>query len=189
MKVKSIIGSTLLGLSILSSSAMADWTLNNAKSALFFVSIKQSDVAEIHRFKTLSGNIAASGKAELVIDLNSVSTQIPIRDQRMKEMLFETNKQAEAKVEVDLSEIGVKPGMQKVEVVLDLYGVKKPLNALVNVTETDNTVYVTTAAPILLNAKAFSLGGGIEKLRDVAGLKMISHVVPVTFSLGFEKGQ
>lgn len=187
MKIKSFIGQTILGLSLLSGSAMADWTLNNDKSALFFVSIKKTDVAEIHRFNQMAGTISDAGKAQLTVDLNSVSTRIPIRDERMKTMLFETEQHAVATIDVDLSKVGVKPGMQKVEVVLDLHGVKKPLTALVNVSETDNTVYVTSSAPILLNAKAFNLGKGVDALRDIAQLSHVSYTVPVTFSLGFDK--
>lgn len=187
MKIKSLVSHAVLGLSLLSGSVMADWTLNNEKSALFFVSIKKTDVAEIHRFNQMSGTISDAGKAQLSIDLNSVSTQIPIRDERMKTMLFETKQHKTATIDVDLSKVGLKPGLQKVEVTLDLHGVQKPLTALVNVSETDNTVYVTSSAPILLNAKAFNLGKGVDALRDIAQLNHISYTVPVTFSLGFDK--
>ena len=51
----------------------------------------------------------------------------------------------------------------------------------------DNTVSVTTVAPIVVNANALELVTGIEALREVAGLPSISYSVPVTFSLTFRR--
>ena len=70
--------------------AWADWTLNNEQSQLSFISIKKGDVAEVHRFDQLSGSFGGKGNIELTIQLASVDTAIPIRDERMREMLFNT---------------------------------------------------------------------------------------------------
>ena len=51
----------------------------------------------------------------------------------------------------------------------------------------DNTVNVTTVAPIVVNANGLEMVAGIEALREVAGLPSISYSVPVTFSLTFRR--
>jgi len=68
----------------------ADWTLDSDQSSLHFVSIKNGTTAETHRFAELEGKAADSGKVTVVVHLISVDTKIPIRDERMQEMLFDT---------------------------------------------------------------------------------------------------
>ena len=182
-----LICKTALSFALLSGTAMADWVLDNTQSALYFVSIKSDHIAEIHTFKTLSGAITKAGQGSLNIDLASVSTNIDIRDQRMREQLFDTQKFATASVNVDLSKTGVKPGIQTVNVTLDLHGVKKEIPATVSLTEVGNTVQVSTVAPIMLNAADFDLAAGITALREIAELPSISNAVPVTFFLSFVK--
>lgn len=167
--------------------AFADWVLDNDQSALHFVSIKKTHVPDTHTFKQLAGVITESGQGSLTIDLSSLDTGIEIRDQRMRDQLFEVSKFAEAKITVDLAETGVKPGIQDVKVTLDLHGKQQEVPATVAVAEVGNTVQVSTVAPILLNAEDFDLAAGITTLREIAGLDSISNVVPVTFFLSFVK--
>lgn len=178
---------TALGLTLCSSAAMADWTLDNQQSALHFVSIKKDHVAEVHSFKTLSGTVSAEGKGSLGIDLASVNTNVEIRDQRMREMLFDTAKFTTANIEVDLGADGVKPGIHTIKATLDLHGMKKDVEATVAVTEAGDNLQVATVAPIIINAEDFGLADGINALREVAQLPSISKAVPVTFVLHFAK--
>lgn len=95
---------------------LANWTLNNAESSLSFISIKKDEIAEAHHFERLSGAIDSNGQASLSIDLTSVNTSIAIRDQRMRDFLFETTKFAQASfsTQVDLAFINaMKTGEQK----------------------------------------------------------------------------
>lgn len=167
--------------------ACADWVLDNSQSALYFVSIKKDHVAETHTFKQLAGTITAAGQGNLTIDLASVETHIDIRNTRMRDHLFETGKFANATVSVDLGKTGVKPGIQTLNVLLDLHGVKKEIPATVAITEVNNTVQVTTVAPIMLNAADFDLAGGLTILREIGAVEHISNAVPVTFFLSFVK--
>ena len=66
------------------------WVLDNEGSHLSFVTVKAGDLAEAHRFRTLTGKVSINGTAEISIDLASVDTLIPIRDERMREHLFQT---------------------------------------------------------------------------------------------------
>ena len=67
-----------------------DWNLVNEESRINFISIKASDIAEIHTFKELSGSVKNNGQAQVVINLSSSETLIPIRNERMGNLLFET---------------------------------------------------------------------------------------------------
>ena len=57
----------------------ADWQLNNDLSDLSLVTTKATHVAEVHYFKQLSGAAGEKG-ATVTIDLNSIHTNIDIRD-------------------------------------------------------------------------------------------------------------
>ncbi|MBJ6610029.1 MAG: YceI family protein [Candidatus Thiothrix moscowensis] len=182
-----LVSATLLAFVCSTGTALADWVLDNSKSALYFVSIKKDHVAETHTFKELSGRITSAGMGNLDINLTSVHTNVDIRDERIRDHLFETKTFAKASVTVDLSKSGVKPGIQPVTVTLDLHGVKKEVQALVALTEVGNSVQVATVAPILLNAADFDLAGGLTAMREIGAVESISNAVPVTFFLSFVK--
>ena len=181
-----------VGLILSSVSAQAAWQLVNESSQLNFISTKASHIAETHTFDLLSGSIADSGEAQLNIDLASVATGIDIRNERMQSMLFNVISfpQAEITTELDLGEFTsltapvVKPSTAE----LSLVGQSTQVQGDVLVVPVDdNTVSVTTVAPIVVNANALQLVTGIEALREVAGLPSISYSVPVTFSLTFRR--
>jgi len=181
----------LAGLSL---GAQADWQLEAEDSALFFVSIKSGSVAEIHRFKALDGRVDKTGKLELVIDLASVDTAIEIRDERMREHLFNTEQYAQATLaaELNASEYkGLKPGESvRIEpgLNLSLHGESQALDASLTVTKAaDGSLRVTTRKPVIVNAGDFALTEGVEKLRELAGLPSIAQAVPVTAELVFTK--
>ena len=69
--------------------AQADWYLDNESSRLSFISTKAGNLSEVHRFLTLHGRIDAKGAARLRVELESVSTGIPVRDERLRSLLFD----------------------------------------------------------------------------------------------------
>lgn len=175
-----------------SSTALAGWSLDAEKSALNFVSIKNNAVTEVHSFGALSGGVADDGGATLNIALDSVETGIPIRNERMRAMLFQTDKfvAAKATLAVDLKVMnGLKAGQEKMleqDVTLDLHGVTATLPSSLRVTRLDKKTWrVDSARPVVVNAASFDLVGGIEALREVAKLAAIGVGVPVTLSLTF----
>jgi polyisoprenoid-binding protein YceI len=174
--------------------AQADWKLNQNQSDFSFASIKKNNVYESHTFKHYKGAIDDAGNAGLEIDLSSVSTAIEIRDERMKTILFNTPKFPTANYQVSIdpaSLTSLKTG-EKLTIntkgTLSLFGKQKALEASLNVFKlNDKRILVTTAKPALVKAADFSLDTGIETLRQVASLTVISHTVPVSFSLIFDK--
>lgn len=174
--------------------ARADWELDNTSSSINFVSVKNDSVGEVHSFASLVGFVGADGKAQLSVNLESVQTLIEIRDERMRELLFETVKFPLATVtaQLDPSVLAMvaEGGIVKTElpVTLSLHGKEKELTAsLVIVGDGSDRLVVFSAAPILINAADFDLTAGVAALQNVAGLKAISTAVPVTLQLQFVK--
>ncbi|MGI9250969.1 MAG: YceI family protein [Pseudohongiellaceae bacterium] len=167
------------------------WTLDNDTSELSFVTIKAEHIAEVHTFSAMSGTLDESGELTLTIELASVDTLIPIRDERMREMLFETNIFPEATVnaQVDMSNLqNMSPGTTQLadfDFTLTLRGESNSYNAQVMLLRTRNGVVATTLKPVVVTAGSFGLTAGIERLREVAGLPSISAAVPFTFTVSF----
>ena len=179
---------------LFSSPAFSDWNLVTEESKLNFISIKASNIAEIHSFKKISGSVKENGEAQLTINLASLETLIPIRNERMGKLLFETKIYPSAffKLEVDLEKILLTEVGKSSEVEYrGMFGLKNkqfPLLVKLKVTRlNDQSFSVSSSEPLLLNADRLGLSNGIESLRAVAGLPSISKSVSVTFSLMFRK--
>ena len=175
------------------SSAFAEWTLNNTKSSLNFVSTKAIDIAEVHHFTQLVGRVSDKGKAVLTIELASVETGIPVRNERMLEMLFETRKfplaTVRSKIDMDIANAIPTGASQRmaVDLELDLHGVRVEIAAnIIALRLNENTLVVSSVDPVILNASAVELSGGIEALREIASLPSIGNAVPVSFVLTYE---
>jgi polyisoprenoid-binding protein YceI len=183
----------VLLLTFLSPSAFAQWDLSSEDSTLNFVSIKSASIGEVHSFKKVTGVINDSGQVDLSINLDSVDTNIGIRNDRIKEMLFETDKFLTAKITgyVDIEKaVSLKAGetyIDDVKLTLSLHGIAHQVENTVRVTKlNDERLMIISDTPLILNAKDFGLEQGIEKLREIAKLPAIDTAIPVTFSFIFE---
>jgi polyisoprenoid-binding protein YceI len=194
--MKLIRTSLALALILACSSAWAEWKLIPDKSQLSFVSTKKEHVAESHTFKTLQGSVDDAGNGKLIVGLASVDTKVAIRDERMREFLFQTNVYPTAVYTVALgaTKVGLisawQPGEQGTMVLegeLDLHGVKHPVSADVIVTKAGvDRVLVASTRPVIIRAQDFGLVQGINKLAELVKLSSISYAVPVTFVLTFD---
>ncbi|MBY6062876.1 YceI family protein [Pseudidiomarina sediminum] len=177
-----------------SQAALADtWQLNSENAELYFASVKNDTVEETHRFTSITGTLE-DGALSISIPLSSIDTTIPIRNERMLEHLFDASKHpavtATATLPEALYDTSNAPSTQvaTVPLALTIAGETITVEAAVQVTHlNETTLLATTRQPILVNAKAFDLVAGIDKLREIAGLNAIDYVVPVTFSVQFEK--
>ena len=168
------------------------WVLEPTDSTLHFVSTKAKDVGEVHSFTDFSGTVAEDGSVVLDINLASVDTLIPLRDERMRNMLFNVASFPSATLtgQVDVAQIMAIPNGESERVTLalklDLHGSSADIEADVNIARLDqNHVQVASAKPVIVNAASFGLVEGIERLRNAAGLPGISAAVPVTFVLTY----
>jgi hypothetical protein len=140
----------------------------------------------------LSGDITA-GVATLAIDLASVSTGIELRDQRMRDLLFEVASFPTATVSLTLpadlianlavgetSEINITAN-------LDLHGLTRPIATKVSVQKLSTSrVLVQNLTPVLISAPDHGLSEGVEALRAAVGIASISKAVPVDFTLVYD---
>lgn len=174
-------------------SAHAGWKLDGASSGVSFVSIKKSSVAEVHHFTALSGTIDDQGHVRVAIELASVESLIPVRNSRMRSMLFEVARFPKAGIsaKVDprlLSDLGTgEPFAFSTTMTLDLHGRKHDLPVdVVLIRLADGSLMAMSATPIIVKAADFGLDAGIERLREVAKLSRIAMAVPVNFHLTFD---
>ncbi|MEM1142535.1 MAG: YceI family protein [Pseudomonadota bacterium] len=178
-------------LALLSVSARADWLLDESRSDVQFLSVKNASIAEVHHFSSLTGGINDDGIAQVVIDLDSVETLIPIRNERMRKMLFETLQfpAATLSVEVPDSLEALKAGETAeldLKVNVALHGKTMAYDASLQATKLANgSLEVNVLQPLVVYAADFGLAGGVQALQQIAGLNSISTAVPVTARLTF----
>ncbi|AQA17232.1 hypothetical protein BST95_02345 [Halioglobus japonicus] len=171
---------------------LAQWELDDAKSSVDFITVKNLAVAESHSFDSLMGFIGQDGNATVTINLDSVNTLIEIRDERMRELLFETAEfpttTISALIEPDILTAAAdgRAMSRDVTFAVSMHGLEKKYTAPVVVFGDEASLRVVTAKPIVVSAADFGLAGGVEALRAVAGLTNISTAVPVSFNLLFE---
>ncbi|WP_339529109.1 YceI family protein [Pseudomonas mucidolens] len=166
--------------------AQAAWYLDNESSRLSFVTTKNTHMSEVHRFLVLHGKVDGKGAAQLEVELESVNSGIPLRDERMRNQLFEikTFPDALIKTQINLQPINDLASGAQLELVLPLsvtlHGKTKTYNAELLATRLDDRRFqVVTLEPLVLNAADFDLLPGVTALRKLAGLETISLSVPV----------
>ena len=173
--------------------AAKGWTLAAADSRLSFVSIKNDQIAEVHRFPSLTGSVDAGGRLALEIALDAVETGVPIRNERLRTMLFDTAAHPTAKVsaQVDAAAVqALRVGtslLVSTPATLTLHGLSAEVPGEFRISRISAKQWrVGTEAPLIVNASAFGLVDGVEALRSIAKLQAISAAVPVTASLVFD---
>lgn len=179
---------------LLSSAAQADWSLDNSASSFYYVTSKAAAISEVNSFRTLSGTISDSGSATLTIDLASVDTAIEVRDQRMRDLVFQVADypSATVTVAVDAAALdGMSAGSSTTAVhtaTVDLHGLQTSFEAELQIIKLDAaSVQVALGKPLLVGAASFALTEGVEQLREVAGLPSINPNVVVDFTLVYRK--
>ena len=170
--------------------SVADWQVDPAGSYVGFASVKNDLIAENHSFTTVSGSISEGGEARIEIDLASVETLIPIRNERMQAMLFNTTEYPLATVTSEipvaqLTSMTVGDNMTlNIDLAIDLHGMAASKTVPVKIVRSGEGAYdVSNLGPIVVHASQFALSDGIEALRKIAGLQSIDLMVPVTFDL------
>jgi hypothetical protein len=193
MQIRSL-KSLVAALILLSPAAHAQWSLDGAASSFYYVTSKASAVSEVNTFGGLSGGITDAGTASLVLDLATVNTAIEIRDQRMRDIVFQvaTFPSASVSASVDSAELdSMRPGMTvtgSYTATVDLHGMSQQLAADLQIVKLDaSTLQVQLARPLLVGAGLFGLAEGVEQLREIAGLPAINPNVVVDFTLLYRK--
>lgn len=174
--------------------SQAEWTLDGGASSFFYVTTKAAAISEVNTFSGLSGSISDDGKASFVIDLSTVNTAIEIRDQRMRELVFQVEEfpQATVAVDVDAEALdNMSPGVSTTgsyAAQVQLHGMTQEIMADLQITKlVDDSVLVQVARPLLVSAPSFGLQAGVDELQKVAALPSITPSVVVDFTLVYRK--
>lgn len=182
-----------IALTLLSFSSFAALTLDKSKSSINFVSTKNVNVSEQHSFDRFSGQIDDQGKLSITIDISSLNTLIPIRNERMQKMLFNMSEYTSATftAQVDDSLTQIKLGEMKHATVageMMIAGNTAPVSFdLVLTGLQEGSINATTVKPTIISTTAFNLDEGVQALQKIAMLQNISTAVPLSFSATFQQ--
>ena len=172
-----------------------NWQVDNARSSFTFVTTKAGQpgtnaITEVSSFKRVAGGVSSVGQIEMLVDLTSIDTGFEIRDDRVKSMLFNVGVTPQAKftAKIESSTIRSIPanGFKDVDVAgqLTISGQTKPVAARLRVSQLGaGALQVATIAPIVINANDYGIGKGVEALREIMGLNLLSPAAPVSFNL------
>jgi len=167
------------------------YVLDAANSSLYFVTSRRIHDLETHQFTDLFGSISESGEASLGINLNSVETGVDLRNERIRVFLFQVaifGGEAMVTLPVDLPSLSAQSTgtavTERISATLNLHGVSAAIDTDVIITKLSETqIMVQNASPIVIHAEDYALVEGIEVLRGLANLPVISYSVPVNFTL------
>lgn len=196
MFIRKILSASLLAASFLVANvASAELTLNSERSTLSIISYKvlagaSASIAERHTFSGLTGSVSDAGAASVSIPLDSIETNIPIRNERLAKFVFETDQYPNATVTANVPESAMAVGtsMMDLDVTLSLHGKEQTMSVPVLVSNANGEVTVSATQPVMLDAVAYDFGAGVAKLAELAKLLHIPTMVPVSFSLVFTAG-
>ena len=181
-------------LSLSACTAWAGWTVDGDQSHLSFVTVKAGNVGEVHTFGEIGGGVDDTGSVSVEVQLASVDTLIPIRDERMREILFEVADfpVATLSAQVDLEAVQAQAvgtvSQTVLEASLALKESTLPLTLNVAIARlNEGRIMVTSTRPVVINAAGVGLAAGVEQLREIAGLPSISNAVSASFVIVFEQ--
>ena len=176
---------------LISSPAWSSWEVADG-SIIQFISIKNNAVGELSQFESVVGSVTDEGQVDIRVALNAVETNVGIRNERMKELLFEVGLFPEAKITAQLAPSAVSAIQSHIietTLAIDLHGQVVNRTATLQVAPNEQGLSVVSVEPILLTASEFGLESGVAALQSIAGLAAISRVIPVTVRLQLVRQQ
>ena len=176
---------------LISSPAWSSWEVADG-SIIQFISIKNNAVGELSQFESVVGSVTDEGQVDIRVALNAVETNVGIRNERMKELLFEVGLFPEAIITAQLAPSAVSATQSHIietTLAIDLHGQVVNRTATLQVAPNEQGLSVVSVEPILLTASEFGLESGVAALQSIAGLAAISRVIPVTVRLQLVRQQ
>lgn len=170
----------------------AAWTLDAQNTRVNFITIKKGNIAESHIFNDVSGSITA-GKASITIKPDSVDSKVPIRNERMREFLFETQVYPSIEITANVKDVigqldAGNSSLITIPATLSMHGISKELTLDLRVSKLNNdTLLVASVEPVLVRAADYNMLDGITKLSSLVNKLPIAETVPVNFSLQLNK--
>jgi polyisoprenoid-binding protein YceI len=170
----------------------SNYIVDNDNSSVNFSVTKKQYIVEPAVFHGLEGSIDAKGNATISIDINSVDSSNPIRDNRLIEMFFQAEFFPEAIISAQIGSDILNSDQQlqqaSIPATLELYETKREITLDVMIVKVGNDLVVTSLKPIIVNAKQFNIPTeNLNALSKVCGGITISDIVPVNFTVTFRK--
>lgn len=160
------------------------WALSD-ESRISLTSTKNGLVSETHSLAAIKGGVSGEGTVELQFDLRAIETNIPIRNERMQSWLFSDEPVAKLSANVQAA-LSAKETAFTIDqaLTLEANGNTVMLDVPLTVVREGDAV-AKVAGQLVIDVADFGYAPGIEKLREIAGLKSISTEVPVDVKLVF----
>jgi len=162
------------------------WKLIPETSSLSIIATKNNAIAEVSDFTDFSGQISPDGQLSITINMNSLETNIPIRNERIQKHLFQTDIYSTAEISAQLKPDDLNVGVHAISFDVDLHGMSALLKAEFMVFEQFGNKVVTLHKPLIINAQTFGLENGITTLKNLAHLDSIDLTVPLNLILSFQ---
>ena len=169
----------------------SNWQLNQERSAISYLSSKQASpetamIFESNLFHEFSGNIKNS-QIELVIELNSLDTKVPIRDERIAEHVFLSKQYPQATITATIENLEqITYQRKQMTALLTMRGQSHNVQAEVIIERSSpDTLHIQTVTPVLVDANAYGMLEGFAKLKELVGLMQIPTTIPVSLYLVF----
>ncbi len=183
---------TLLAITVNSVNA-ANWTLDKEASDLHFLSVKKNTVPEINTFDHIDASIKGN-KAKLAINTESINTNNNTRDFQIQTYALKTGLLPNILLTMELTtelinkfQVG-DVRTKRLPATLQLGGAKQNVIADVHIAQTkQNRIVVSSLKPVIIDINDFNLLEGFDVMRDMVGLNVITHRVPVYFNLVFDQ--
>lgn len=173
------------------------WDLDPDASVINFASVKfekGEKIAETHSFATFSSSIESDGTATIVVKLDSVKTNVDLRNVRMRFLFFETFKYPDAVMTAKLTPdmvSGLETARQKILTIpftFAIHGVSRQTSVDVRVALSDDDHFtVTSAIPFQFRVEEYGLADSLKKIAETAGGFEIVPQMAVTFELAYKR--
>jgi polyisoprenoid-binding protein YceI len=184
----------MAALALFAPTCAAGWLLDQSESRVNFITTKNVNFTEVNYVRNLAGEIGDDGRASLTLDLRSVETHAPDRNERLQTGFFEVSKFPASKVTltIDGKKLLALPVGGHLEVgataTLQLHGVEKQLESRLSVIKLkDEGLQIISLQPVIVAVEDFGLTKGLEAMRAIVDLKSIGNKIPVTFNLIFNR--
>lgn len=174
----------------------AVWSAANSQIRFLSSKINQAkgSTTEQSEFAVSAARLEQDGRFNMTVDLSSVKTHIDIRDQRLKDWVFEVVQFPEAKISGQLdaqavNKLALGESLKlKQPLVLEIRGQKLDIEAdLLVQRHAADSIGVATLSPVLLDVKQMDMVQGVARLVEVMGLSSIVEQIPVSFSGEFKR--
>ena len=181
--------------SLASTASHAAWRVDSGQSTFSFTTTKAARpgaaaLAEVQTFRQVGGSVGDDGRLVFDVELASVETNIGLRNERLKDLLFRVADHPKAVFTgtVDMRRVQMLRAGASADIdvsgALTISGETRPLTASLRVVRLANgALCVATRMPIVVNLKDYGLQDEVEALRALMNLDVLASSAPVSFTV------